>query len=574
MAALVVAAIDFGTTYLSYGFSFRHDQEKIYTSTFGGKFQKERVPTTVLLKPDKTLHSIGYTAEDKYTELAEIDRHKNWFYFKRFKMSLYTRDKLSRDVEICDSEGRPMAALNLFSIVIRYITKCAKDGIRDTSHCINEDDILWVLTVPAIWSDSAKQFMREAAIKAGIAERKLKLVLEPEAASLFCTEIHSLTSTNSKPVYEFTEGDKYILADLGGGTTDVCVHEIVEKGRVRELFRATGDALGGTNVDMHLENFFILYAGGDAWVEFKRNYMDEYLYLMRSFETKKMRFSSENDDSDTTLILPNGLIATTNHFNNKSLKDIVTERCIDQWVTVSLLRNRIRFKSKVIQELFDPVIDGIINLLKQIVNETRCDDVKTMLFVGGFSESIYLRERVKAEFQEFRIVFPAEGSLAVLKGAVLMGYSPRTISERRARYTYGFCTNIKFEEGVHPEYLRFRHDDTDWCEDIFDKQIEKGQVLHCGQVIALGGNNSCGSQEEKHETLYVWLYKSVNLNPKFCTEEEGCSLVGYVECKPPKSGWPDNWDIEIHLIVGETEFTVKSFNKTTGDEYEAKMDFL
>lgn len=28
---------------------------------------------------------------------------------------------------------------------------------------VNEDDIHWILTVPAIWADSAKQFMREAA---------------------------------------------------------------------------------------------------------------------------------------------------------------------------------------------------------------------------------------------------------------------------------------------------------------------------------------------------------------------------------------------------------------------------
>lgn len=27
------------------------------------------------------------------------------------------------------------------------------------------DDILWVLTVPAIWTDQAKQFMRDAAIQ-------------------------------------------------------------------------------------------------------------------------------------------------------------------------------------------------------------------------------------------------------------------------------------------------------------------------------------------------------------------------------------------------------------------------
>ena len=29
---------------------------------------------------------------------------------------------------------------------------------------VERDDIFWVLTVPAIWDDSAKQFMREAAV--------------------------------------------------------------------------------------------------------------------------------------------------------------------------------------------------------------------------------------------------------------------------------------------------------------------------------------------------------------------------------------------------------------------------
>lgn len=30
---------------------------------------------------------------------------------------------------------------------------------------LNEGDFLWVITVPAIWKDAAKQFMREAAEK-------------------------------------------------------------------------------------------------------------------------------------------------------------------------------------------------------------------------------------------------------------------------------------------------------------------------------------------------------------------------------------------------------------------------
>lgn len=56
-----------------------------------------------------------------------------------------------------------MKALKVFSSAIGYL----KD--RLLLHCTNqitgikEADIMWVLTVPAIWNDKARQFMREAA---------------------------------------------------------------------------------------------------------------------------------------------------------------------------------------------------------------------------------------------------------------------------------------------------------------------------------------------------------------------------------------------------------------------------
>jgi hypothetical protein len=31
-----------------------------------------------------------------------------------------------------------------------------------------KDDVLWVITVPAIWTDRARLFMREASLKAGL----------------------------------------------------------------------------------------------------------------------------------------------------------------------------------------------------------------------------------------------------------------------------------------------------------------------------------------------------------------------------------------------------------------------
>jgi len=94
---ILVAAIDFGTTYSGYAFSFRHDYEadptKIQTNSTWIAGHKNlfslKTPTCVLLDPNQKFHSFGYEAEDKYTELALEEEHEDWYYFKRFKMTLY-----------------------------------------------------------------------------------------------------------------------------------------------------------------------------------------------------------------------------------------------------------------------------------------------------------------------------------------------------------------------------------------------------------------------------------------------------------------------------------------------------
>ena len=64
-----------------------------------------------------------------------------------------------------DEMGRKMSAMDVFSACIKYLKdhlfkKCLQQ-LPGTS----DSDIRWVLTVPAIWNDTSKQFMREAADK-------------------------------------------------------------------------------------------------------------------------------------------------------------------------------------------------------------------------------------------------------------------------------------------------------------------------------------------------------------------------------------------------------------------------
>lgn len=58
-----------------------------------------------------------------------------------------------------------MEAMKVFSSVIGYLKKHMLNTCQNQLSDIKEFDIMWVLTVPAIWDDPSKQFMREAAEK-------------------------------------------------------------------------------------------------------------------------------------------------------------------------------------------------------------------------------------------------------------------------------------------------------------------------------------------------------------------------------------------------------------------------
>ena len=58
-----------------------------------------------------------------------------------------------------------MPAMEIFSHAIRYLKDHCLGTIDDRGFLPNTKDIKFILTVPAIWNDRSKEFMREAAIK-------------------------------------------------------------------------------------------------------------------------------------------------------------------------------------------------------------------------------------------------------------------------------------------------------------------------------------------------------------------------------------------------------------------------
>lgn len=67
------------------------------------------------------------------------------------------------DMLIEDHLHNPIKALDVFSLSIQYLKDECIELFQKKHINVANDEILWILTVPAIWDESAKQFMRKAA---------------------------------------------------------------------------------------------------------------------------------------------------------------------------------------------------------------------------------------------------------------------------------------------------------------------------------------------------------------------------------------------------------------------------
>lgn len=167
---LLVAAIDFGTMYSGFAFStkddFKKQPDKINTCedlTMGYNFSN-KIPTCLLLDKKGEFVSFGIEAEDAYFNHVISGEEDNFYYFHRFKMSLHTDGELSEDLEINDVSGKPLSAMKVFSLSIKALKESLLNSLKTHgAETIESRDILWVVTVPAIWTEPAKQFMRDAA---------------------------------------------------------------------------------------------------------------------------------------------------------------------------------------------------------------------------------------------------------------------------------------------------------------------------------------------------------------------------------------------------------------------------
>ncbi|KAL3863755.1 hypothetical protein ACJMK2_005492 [Sinanodonta woodiana] len=465
-----------------------------------------------------------------------------------------------------DMTGKSMRAVDIFAACIKYL----KDHLLDQINGDNEyvtviaPDIHWIITVPAIWNDSAKQFMREAAREAGIDDDSLTIALEPEVASMYCkakarTQVNSATNQDSEP---FQPGTKYLVLDLGGGTADITCHEIQEDGNLAELHQATGGDYGGNNVDDEFRQFLTKTFGTNVMSQFKDQYLEEYLELFNAFDRKKRLFNCNTET--VTLSCP----VLLEIYKRTSAADMKVDNTNCELLSnVQFEHGKIRIGNSLFSSFFDQTLSNIIHLVSDLLHKV--PDLSYIVMVGGFSESRYVYNRMQEMFTT-KVLRPDEPSGAVMKGAVLFGDCHTIITRRISKYSYGIARMVKFKPGFHPPEKKRIIDGFAYVDDIFNKHIE------IGQSIAIGQDVECQEYFPAQNGLtqaVLEVYASKDKSTWFVTDE-GCFFVGLLKINLSKYSDHKQWPLHVKIRFGGTELVVEVLEVKTKEVLTAVVDFL
>ncbi|KAJ8314315.1 hypothetical protein KUTeg_008876 [Tegillarca granosa] len=450
----IVVAIDFGSRYSGYMYSFKSEFEKDPSKIIGKHWRygscdlvTAKTDTSVLLDSDQFV-AFGYEAEEKYANkvtesICSEDRMPDdLFLFRNFKMQLYERERIQRTFKLRNDRGQRISAMKVFSKAIAYLKNDAMKFLKEKAE-ISERDVLWVITVPAIWS----------------------------------------------------------------GTVDVTVYEVQKDDTLNEIHAASGGAWGGENVNKAFMNIWQSILGKEKYKKFLTDYQDDVIFFRNGFESLKRQTNLHEGNENNR----NYILLMPEYFKEEigieSLKSELKEKHGDN---IKIGRGKIFLSPKFLMELFQETIKSITEHVRGIFS--RVNDVSRVIMVGGFSEAGVLKDKLKEEFPDKRFFIPDECNSAIMKGAVMYGFKNSYIGRRISRYSYGVNYRTVFDPEIHHPMQRSIVDGKQMCENVFKA------FVHAGDNLVPGETRVKHTFRATTNPAIVELYASMNRNPVYITD--------------------------------------------------------
>lgn len=284
-----------------------------------------------------------------------------------------------------------------------------------------------ILTVPASFDASARELTREAAIAAGLPE-SFVLLEEPQAATYAW-----LNAVGDKWRKLLKVGDRLLVCDVGGGTTDLTLVEVAEESGELTLQRAAvGNHLlvGGDNMDLALAHYVA------QLFEEKGLQLDPWqsVSLWHSCRNAKESLLSESGAETHTISVPGRSSRLIGGLVSVSVdRSLATDLLLNGFFPTALLTERPTKSRAGFREIGLPyeADTGITRHLAAFLQQTLAGTGLThVLFNGGVFKSSALRTRLLRQLQDWfpdhppvPVQGPEDLDFSVARGACFYGWT-------------------------------------------------------------------------------------------------------------------------------------------------------
>lgn len=353
-----------------------------------------------------------------------------------------------------------------------------------------------------------------------------------------------------------------------GGTADITVHEKLKGNKLKELIKASGGACGGTSVDQRFYSLLTRIFGGTLLHELQTTKTYAYMDLMNEFEAaKRLVKPSDGDDSRINITIPFVVMnELCQEHHDEGLLDVLRGSTLAN--DIKGLGDKLRIKGSLLKSLFDDTIQQILNHIKDILKKPEAKDVSRLLLVGGFSESPLIQDAIKKAFPQLRVIVPEEAGVVVLKGAVIYGHQPDSISSRIMRYSYGVRITPDFDSAIHREDKKIMMNGLPHCADIFSPFLKAGSEVPVNHKVV----EAYSTTRPLQDSMPVVIYYTENESAMYVTDE-GCQKLGVLDVKIPNPS-EDEHHLAVQYIFGDTELHMKAVEIQSKTPCSAKFNLI
>ncbi|KAJ6441863.1 Hsp70 family chaperone [Purpureocillium lavendulum] len=434
----IIVGIDFGTTYSGVAWAETRQPDRRTAVSAWPISKSAREGESSDKVPTKLRYTAGGDVQWGFAipGTAPQDEVIEWFKLEKRDLDP-SLEQISQDVTTSIGRGGRSPddlVTDYMSALTDHLMYTLREKLGDS--VVKSTVLEFVVTVPAIWSDLAKDRTRKACQKAS-GPSPVHLISEPEAAAIY--------ALNGLDTHDLGVDDTMIVVDAGGGTVDLISYTITGLKpilQVQEAAPGSGALCGSTFLNIRFAKFLKAKLGRE------QGFDDDVLAeAMEVFEKKVKRQFTLGANHDDSFMIPVGGLA-----NNNAL---------------GISRGRYSLKASDLHTIFEPVVLEVIKLIKDQISASP-SPTKAILLVGGFGASQYLKERIRnAVDRRITILQPPNAWQAVVQGAVMKGLATSApeqltavqVQNRKARKHYGTEWRTKYDPKLHAHLKSKRH----WC---------------------------------------------------------------------------------------------------------------